>query len=324
MTIMLQSKMTLPGLDRPLSNLALGTAFYTLAQKESCFALMDAFVDLGGTLIDTARQYGESEAVVGEWLASRPVRDRIVLLTKGAHGGQAALLPAEDFEEAVTRDLAQSQSLLHSDHIDLYLLHRDNPAVPVGRILERLNREVEDGRVSVLGASNWTWERVEEANAYARAHGLQGFSLVSNNLSLAVPTAPFYPRLVWTDPVAEEWHRRTAMPLLVWSSQARGFFTGRYTPDMVGSSDAAMDGFTRRMLEVYGTADNLERLRRARELGERKGGYSAVQVALAWLLHKPFPIIPIVGPHTLDELVSCVEATSLQLTDDECRWLNLS
>ena len=77
------------------------------------------------------------------------------------------------------------------------------------------------------------------------------------------------------------------------------------------------------MIEIYCTDDNLERLRRAEELGEKKGGYSAVQISLAWLMHKSFPLVPVVGPHTREELASCVQATSLQLSDRELRWLNL-
>jgi aryl-alcohol dehydrogenase-like predicted oxidoreductase len=83
------------------------------------------------------------------------------------------------------------------------------------------------------------------------------------------------------------------------------------------------DAFTRRMVEVYGTPDNLERLRRARGLGAELGQVSAIQIALAWLLHKPFPLLPVVGPRTPEELASCVDACSIQLTPAQCAWLNL-
>jgi aryl-alcohol dehydrogenase-like predicted oxidoreductase len=317
------------GIERPISSLALGTAFFSLADKESHFALLDEFCRLGGTLIDSARSYGESEAVLGAWLASRGNRKQVVLLTKCAHG--EAVLPSEGFEETVGREMEQSLTTLGSNCVDLYLLHRDNPAVPVGRIVDRLNREVEQGRARALGASNWSYDRVVEANAYAARQGLHGFSLVSNNLSLASPTAPFYPRLVSTDAAGERWHAETGVPLLSWSSQARGFFTDRFTPAIKAALESgrdlraaqAEDPFLQRMIEVYGTAENLERLRRARVLCEGVGSCTAVQVALAWLLHKPFPVIPVVGPRTLTELRSCVEATTIQLSAEQCAWLNL-
>jgi aryl-alcohol dehydrogenase-like predicted oxidoreductase len=77
------------------------------------------------------------------------------------------------------------------------------------------------------------------------------------------------------------------------------------------------------MIEIYGTEDNLARFRRAKEIGEKLGGYAPVQIALAWLLHKPFPLIPVVGPHSREELRSCVDALSIHLTASQLRWLNL-
>jgi len=320
MTARLLSRPLIEGIAKPIAQLALGTAAFSPEHRDVWFAVLDRFCECGGTLIDTARVYGDgaSEKVVGEWLASRGARERVVLLTKCAHGGSAALLPEEGLEEVVTREREQSLEALQTDYFDVYMLHRDNPAVPVGRILERLNQEISAGYARALGASNWSYARLDEAAAYAREHKLTGFALVSNNLSLAVPAEPFYPGLVSTPPEGEAWHARHGVPLLSWSSQARGFFTGRYS-----GSEAPMDAFAQRMLQVYGSAENLERLRRAQELGKRKGGYSAVQVALAWLLYKPFPLIPVVGPHNEEELLSCVAATRLELSEDECRWLNL-
>jgi aryl-alcohol dehydrogenase-like predicted oxidoreductase len=318
----LHSKPLIRGVDKPISALALGTAFFRQADRQTWFDLLDEFQQLGGTMVDSGRAYGDSEAVIGEWLETRRARAEMVLVTKCAHG-QDAILPAKDFEQVVTRELETSLECLRTEYVDLYMLHRDNPAVPVGRIVERLNQEVERGRVRALGASNWTYERVNDANEYATQHGLEGFAVVSNNLSLAVPTGPFYPGLVSTDAAGEQWHTTTGTPLLSWSSQARGFFTGRYADAMQrGTSDGA-DVFTVKMVETYGTAENLERLRRAQELGARLSGYSAVQIALAWLLHKPFTLIPVVGPRTCAELTSCVEATSIELTRAQCAWVNL-
>ena len=317
----LDSRPLIPGMAKPVSALALGTAYYCRADKQTWLDLLDGFWQSGGTIVDSGRHYGDSEIVIGEWLETRQVREHVVLVTKCAHG-ENAIMPADDFEAVVTRELDQSLELLRTDYIDLYMLHRDNPAVPVGRIVERLNRELARGHVHALGASNWTYARVDEANAYARQHGLEGFAVVSNNLSLAAPTCPYYPRLVSTDPTGERWHERTGTPLLSWSSQARGFFTGRYTDAMQGGTVDDADATTRRMVEVYGTKENLERLRRAQELGEELGGYTSIQVALSWLLHKPFPLIPIVGPRNRAELASCVDATTIELTQAQCVWLN--
>ncbi|HIJ66519.1 MAG TPA: aldo/keto reductase [Candidatus Hydrogenedentes bacterium] len=322
MSTRLDSKPMVAGIDKPISELALGTAFYSYGAREKWFPILDDFYQAGGTLLDSGRIYGDSEKVLGEWMASRGNRENLVVITKGGHGPDGSL-PAENLEGIIASELETSLTNLRTDYVDLYMLHRDNPAVPVGVVMDLLNREIASGRARALGASNWEYDRVVEANAYAEQHGFVGFAVVSNNLSLAVPAAPFYPGLISTDEAGERWHCETGIPLVSWSSQARGFFTGRYTPELRDSADRVEDGFTKRMIEVYCTDANFERLRRAEELGAKKGGYSAVEVALAWLRHKPFSLIPIVGPHTPDELASCIRATALELTNADSRWLNL-
>ena len=111
------------GIDKPVSNLALGTAFYRSAEKEKWFEILDDFLQGGGTVIDTARGYGESEAVVGEWLEDRKARDRTIIITKCAHG-KDAILPAENFDEVVTQESEQSLEFLRTDYIDVYMPHR--------------------------------------------------------------------------------------------------------------------------------------------------------------------------------------------------------
>ena len=297
----------------------MGTAFYDIKSCEKCFDILDEYIKLGGTIIDSARGYATSEEVIGFWLDSRPTREQIIIITKCGLTNDG-ILPADGYPELVHRELTISLQTLRTDYIDIYMLHRDNQQMSVAEILEPLNNEIANGRINALGASNWEYHRITEANEYASKYGMKGFAVVSNNISLAVPAVPFYPGLVSTDKAGEHWHKETGIPLIPWSSQARGFFTGRYTPNMRNEST---DGFTRRMIEVYCTDENFERLARAKELGERKGGYTAVETALSWLLHKPFPIVPIVGPHNREELTSCVNAIALSLTEYEMKWLNL-
>lgn len=320
----LTSRPLVAGIDQAVSQLALGTAFFRVDAAEECFELLDAYVDAGGTLIDSGRVYGDSEEVLGRWLASRGRPDGLLLLTKGAHG--TGEIPAEGYPELLRSELDTSLGKLGIDCVDVYLLHRDNQQMDVGSILEPLNEELSRGRVRAIGASNWEYRRLREAADYADRHGLAGFAVVSNNLSLARPASAFYRGLVSVDAEGERWHAETGTPLLSWSSQARGFFAGGYSPSMrqqwqPGAAPAST--FTDRMLQVYATDDNFQRLERARQLGADRGGYTAVEVALAWLLHRPCPVVPIVGPRSRDELDSCVRAASLALTDEEVRWLDL-
>ncbi len=313
---------TVPDVPAPVSRLVLGTVRFSTDNPEYWFEILDRYVSAGGNAIDSARLYGTSEIVIGEWLAQRRNRADILLFTKGGHGTEHKL-PDVDLEAIIEQELAESLERLQTDVIDFYWLHRDNPDMPVGRILDCLNSHLQDGRIRAFGGSNWTTDRVDEANAYAGEHDLRGFSGVSNNMSLAVQPEPFYPGLVTTGPAEAAWHQRTGLPLFAWSSQARGFFAGRIQPDMRDRMDSLEDGLTRRMLEVYGTDDNFERLRRCEELAGRKSDCTANRVALAWLLRQPCPVLPIIGPLTVEELDDSLQAASLDLSDQEVPWLDL-
>lgn len=321
----MEKNLAIANVDKPVSELVQGSSWFALNEQERLFELLDEFVAHGGTAIDTARCYGESEEVIGRWLEARGHREEIFLITKGgmAEEGPPRLV-VDGFAEKIDRDLTESLDHLRTDYIDLYFLHRDAPSFPVGPIVEGLNAELERGRIRAFGGSNWEPRRIDEANEYAAQHGLTGFAAVSNHLSLAVPTGPFYEGLLWVDPAARRWHVERGIPNFSWASLARGFFTGRFSREMrerVARSDASLSWFDCQMIRIYGTDDNYERLRRAEELGARKG-YSAVQIALAWLLHQPFEI-PVVGPHTPEEVASCAAATEIELTEEEVQWLNL-
>src|SRR6266702_4157647 len=302
-----------PPLNRDLSRLVLGSMVFSLEALDLPYDLIEAWLELGGDIIDTAHVYsgGNSERAMGRWFQERGRRDDVTVLSKGAHhNADRRRVTPED----ITCDLRDSLARLKTETIDLYLLHRDDPDAPVGPIVEALNEHRRAGRIRAFGGSNWSPERLEAANAYAAAHGLEGFSASSPNLSLAVQNEP-----VWTDclsasdPQSRAWYTRTQMPLFAWSSQAGGFFTGLYSPDNLENED---------MVRVYYSDGNWERLRRAAELGERRG-FTANQVALAWVLHQPFPVFALIGPHTVEELKSSVAALELELTPEEVLWLNL-
>lgn len=313
---------SVPDVPVPISHLVLGTVRFSTDNPEFWFELLDRYVSVGGNVIDTARLYGTSEIVVGNWMAQRGNRPNLILTTKGGHGTEHKL-PEEDFEAIIEQELTESLGRLQTDSVDFYWLHRDNEEMPVGRILDCLNAHLQAGRIRAFGGSNWTTDRVDEANAYAGQHGLRGFSGVSNNMSLAVQPEPFYPGLITTGPEEAEWHRQTGIPLFAWSSQARGFFGRRIEPEMREQMDAIDDAVLRRMVEVYGTDDNFERLRRCEELAEKRTDCTANRVALAWLLKQPCPVLPIIGPLTMEELDDSLLAASLELSDQELDWLDL-
>jgi 1-deoxyxylulose-5-phosphate synthase len=268
-------------LGREISRLVLGTMLLTDGGTD----VLDEYVRLGGNAIDTARVYGDGDAerALGAWLSRSGLREQLVIVSKGAHpsGEERRVTPTE-----IERDLRVSVELLGGP-IDLYLLHRDDPSVPVAAIIECLTALREAGLLRAYGTSNWTTARIDEANAWAAANGLDGFCVSSQHLSLAAQNEEQWAdtRSV-NDPEMYAWHERTQTPLLAWSAQARGYFFGR-------SGDEVM--------RVYDNAENRERRQRAEALGERLGR-TASQVALAWALHQPFPVYAAFGANTADQV----------------------
>jgi aryl-alcohol dehydrogenase-like predicted oxidoreductase len=282
---------SIPGVSQRVSRLVLGSVVFSTEPEafDNTCGLLDRFVSAGGTTVDTARSYsaGTSEVAFGRWLERSGRRSDMVVLDKGAHHDEQTL-ERRVSPAAIHADVEASLQAMGIETIDIYVLHRDDTTVEVGPIVEALNREVVAGRIRVFGGSNWTHHRLAEANAYAAAHGLRPFSVASPNFALAVPNEP-----MWLDCVsiagdgeAQAWYQQTRMPMFAWSSQASGFFSGRYRPDMTwGATPAA-----RSVIRVYYSPANWERYRRAAELAERKG-CTLRQVALAWVLHAPLEIL---------------------------------
>ncbi|MDH7570293.1 MAG: aldo/keto reductase, partial [Armatimonadota bacterium] len=297
---------TIPGLEKPISRLVMGS----MAHNGIAYAsvMYDDFVERGGTTFDTAWIYGggRSEVLLGQWIKNRGNREEVVILGKGAH------TPFCD-PESLTRQLYESLDRLQTDYIDIYLMHRDNPEVPVGEFIEVLNEHQRAGRMRLFGVSNWTLERVDAANAYARAKGLMGIACVSNNFSLARMVAPVWEGCVSSsDRESRAWFERTQMPLMAWSSQARGFFV-RGRPDFTAD---------RSLVTCWYSDDNFERLERAKKLAAELG-VLPTNVALAYVLCQPFPTYALVGPQSLVETRTTLPALNLQLTPQQLRWLNL-
>ena len=308
-------QIALDRLDKPVSKLVLGTD--NQIDAPTMAAMGDAFFEGGGNCFDTAFIYsdGRSEALLGEWIEARGVRDELVVLRKGAH-------PPECSPDAVAKQLDQSLQRLRTDYLDLYCLHRDDPNVPVSEWVDALNREVSAGRIKLFGGSNWTAERIDEANRYAEENGLQGFSLLSNNFSLARMEDPVWPGCLASSTDAfRDWHDNHNFPLLPWSAQARGFFLD-WEADGLAATRHGADPTDDEMQRVWGSAENLERRRRAFGLAD-KLGVSAIQIALAYVVNQPFPCCALVGPRNPMQLRDSLDAAQISLTQEQVKHLDL-
>lgn len=314
---------TLPGLEKPIAHLVQGVVDLTPQDLPGAFALLDAVYAQGGNTFDTAHVYGggASERALGQWLKARRLRDQVVVITKGAHPqhGQARVTPA-----AITADLHESLTRLEVEAIDLYLLHRDDAAQPVGPIMETLAAHQRAGKIRAYGGSNWTTARLQAANAYAQAHGLAPFVFSSPNLSLAVQAQPPWPGCVSVSGPAGQaeraWYASVGMPVFTWSSLAGGFFSGRFRADNLETFTSYYD---RLCVDVYATPENFRRLGRAQTLAAERG-LSVAQVALAFVVSQPLRVHALVGARTGEEFAANAQALEVALTPAELAWLDLT
>jgi aryl-alcohol dehydrogenase-like predicted oxidoreductase len=244
---------------------------------------------------------------LGEWIKTRNIRSEVVILDKGAH------TPFCD-PENLTKQFLTSLERLQTDYVDMYMMHRDNTDIPVSEFIDVLNEHRSAGRMRAFGASNWSFLRVQEANEYARSKGLEGFSAVSNNFSLARMVAPPWAGCISaSDRVSRAWLTETQMPLMPWSSQARGFFTGRAHPD---------DRSDEELVRCWYSDDNFQRLERVNAMAKERG-VLPINIALAYVLNQPFPTFPLIGPRQLSETRTSFPALEIELSPEEVRWLNL-
>lgn len=309
------------------SHICFGTAdMGTKADRDTSLALLDRYAALGGNFLDSAHVYaswlstgvGASERTIGEWLRARGSREGIVIGTKGAHPPLGNMAQSRLARADIESDLTDSLERLGVDRIDVYYLHRDDPKIPVGEILEALNTFVADGRIGCYGASNWTVERLEEANTWAAAHGIPPFAASQPRFSLAetpyqAPTGPA-PTMTLYEP-DRRWHTRSGLPVVAWSSQSGGYF---------GEANAewARGGFAGNPPKGQGCDSPLSRRRLAIavELAGQKG-CTPNQIALAWMLHQPFPVYPIVGNLDFGHLEEAMGALRVSLTGEEVERL---
>jgi aryl-alcohol dehydrogenase-like predicted oxidoreductase len=291
---------TLRGVEVPVSSCVLGTSGI---RDERGFAILDRFLTAGGNCIDTARVYGggASEHAVGAWIRrSRP--EQLVIVGKGAH-------PPNCRPEAIGTELAESLDRLGVSRIDVYLLHRDDPAVPVGEFVDALEEQRQAGRIGAYGGSNWRQERITEANRYAHRHGAAGMTALSNHFSLADPVEPLYPGCEGLTARYRRFLVESGIALLPWSSQARGFF-----------SDVPREKLDPNMSRCWDTAGNRSRRDRAAQLAQRLR-LQPINVALAYVLSQPFTALPIIGPQNEQELRTALRAADIVLDAGQLDWL---
>jgi aryl-alcohol dehydrogenase-like predicted oxidoreductase len=310
----------LPSTDLTVFPICLGTV--VLGSEMSLadsFRLLDAYRAAGGNFIDSAKVYADwlpgerstSEKAIGAWLRARGRSDGVILSTKGAHPELASMQVSRLSPAEIVSDLEASLRHLAVDTIDLYWLHRDDPARPVAEVLETLAAQVRQGKIRYYACSNWKTGRIREAQAYALHHGLPGFAANQMLWSLAAVDPARLPdqTIAYMDESMHAYHHESGLAAIPFTAQAGGLFTkladGRRTLETAGP---------------YNTPRNQQRLERIRALAQQTG-LSISQIVLGYLTAQPFVTVPIIGPKSLAQLADSLSAVEVRLTAEQLLFL---
>ena len=287
-----------------------GNVFGWTADRDASFAVLDAFIDGGGTMIDTADVYsawvpghkgGESESMVGEWLKASGKRDRILIATK------VGMLPGDGGEKLAPARIAAaceaSLKRLGTDRIDLYFAHQDDDAQSQDAVAEAFASLVQAGKVRVLGASNFHAGRLKSAIETARAAGLPHYQVLQPEYNL-VSRDKFEGEL-------QDYCCDNNMGVVPYYGLASGFLTGKYrSAEDLGKS--VRGGRMGELIEGKGKA-----VLAAMDAVAADTGASLAQIALAWLIAQPGVTAPIASATSAGQVRDLLPAMTLTLSPDQ-------
>ncbi|MFP5019860.1 aldo/keto reductase [Pseudonocardia phyllosphaerae] len=297
-----------------MADLALGAnVFGWTADRDTSFAVLDAFVEAGGTTIDTSDSYtwrapgnsgGESETILGEWMAARGNRDALSIATKVGSWPERPGLGAENIAAAARDSLRR----LGTDRIDLYYAHRDDPDTAQEETLDAFDALVREGLVREIGASNFSAERLRSSLEISARDGLTAYTAIQPHYNL-MERDDYEAALA---PIAEA----EGLAVYPYFGLAKGFLTGKYRPDSPAPEGPRAEG-----AEAY--LDSRGRAVLA-GLDEIAAGHEVPvpAVALAWLAAQPTVTAPLSSARSVAQLAGLLPMRTLQLTHDELRLLN--
>jgi aryl-alcohol dehydrogenase-like predicted oxidoreductase len=291
-----------------------GNVFGWTADENTSFHLLDGFMGAGFNFIDTADSYstwvpghkgGESETIIGKWLKARGNREGVIIATKvGSEvGGRKGLS-----KSYILSEVEESLRRLRTDYIDLYQSHRDDTDTPVEETLEAYAQLVKQGKVRVIGASNFSPERLQASLAASSRHGYPRYECLQPNYNL-------YDRTDYESKL-EPLCLQEKIGVIPYFSLASGFLTGKYR------TQADLEKSARgKFVQKYMNERGLRIVAALDEVASKYGSKSG-QVALAWLMARPSITAPIASATNLQQLNELIEATRLKLDGNAIAVLN--
>ncbi len=292
-----------------------GNVFGWTADEAASFRVLDAFVDAGFNLIDTADAYsswvpgnrgGESEAIIGRWLKRGGKRDKVLIATKvGVEMAGKKGLSAAYIAEAIEASLKR----LQTDYVDLYQAHKDDPDTPVAETLEAFDRLMKAGKVRAIGCSNYTAERLAESLQVSRQQGFARYESLQPHYNLAARTD--YETTL--EPVCE----RGKLGVIPFYSLAAGFLTGKYRSEDDLSKSARGKGAAKRYFNERGL-----KVLQALDAVAAQYRVTPAQVAIAWLVARPSITAPIASATSVEQLKDLTAGAQLKLDRQAIELLN--
>jgi aryl-alcohol dehydrogenase-like predicted oxidoreductase len=300
----------LPQTDLTVSDLCLGgNVFGWTADEPSSHAILDRFHDntpsIEAPFVDTAESYGdgESERILGAWMADHGTRDRMVVATKVSPRGKEHPLSAHEIHLAVERSLRN----LQTDRIDLYYAHRDDPTTPLEETLRAFDELVRDGKVRYVAASNYSAARLAEALRISDELGITRYVALQTEYNLMEREG--------YEHELREVVEAAGIGVLPYYGLARGFLTGKYRAgERVDSPRAAQ-------AEKY-VGEKGDRVLKALRKVAHEQGVRQPAVALRWLADRPTVVSPIASARNVEQLAELLPMQDLRLTDEQHRLLD--
>ena len=287
-----------------VSQIGLGISrFGTIIDKSLSFEMLDMFVEKGGTLVDTARNYyewvengrGKSEECLGKWIESRSNRDEVVISTKGGVRNDGNNWTIDLSIDNLIEEINQSLDAIRTNRVDIYLLHRDDRTKEEGEIIYNLQTIAEKANVDYLGVANWRCDRIRRANEYALAHELKGIDIVQTWWSIGAYTSS-----MWNDPNTTNMDRDTYEYMLAndmvgmaYTSQCKGFFQK--------ASTSGVDGIGDLLKERICTTKNKRILEYILKYS-RENGVSVTDVVNSYITSNPLKGIALVSCSSIEQL----------------------
>lgn len=295
---------------RKSSRILLGTCYFGDGiSKDEAFLMMDKFCEMGGTHIDTARLYadGKSEEIVGEWIISRDAKDMIVSSKGGYYDMDSGEKPRLN-ENDISSDLEASLKALKRDSIEFYWLHRDDENKPVDEIIEMMNKFVKSGKIVKFGASNWTAKRIAKANEYAKNNGLIGFSASQIRFNPAYCLGE-RGGLVGMDENEFEFYKNNNMPVVAYSSQAKGFFSKM--------AEYGENGLSEKAKKRYLCEENLNRLEVLKRLSKKYNVSVAGIICGAFSSFSIPEVFPVIGGSRVEQIKDSLSGADVMVDREE-------